>query len=66
MRVIKRDGREVDFDTERIRRAIESANGVMPENERLTAEDIRSLVDRVTDKMVLGLVVNSYAFLCGV
>ena len=50
MRVIKRDGREVNFDGERIRRAIESANGVMSESERLTAEDIRSLVERVTEK----------------
>ena len=52
MRVIKRDGREVNFDGERIRRAIELANGVMAESERLTAEDIRSLVERVTEKCV--------------
>ena len=50
MKVIKRDGREVPFDTERIRRAIESANAVMPEVERLTAEDINSLAERVTEK----------------
>ena len=63
--MIKRDGREVNFDTERIRKAIGSANEVMPENERLTAEDIESLTERVTYKMVLlGKVGNySYVFL---
>ncbi len=50
MRVIKRDGREVDFDAGRIRRAIESANGVMAEKERLTAENLASIVERVTEK----------------
>ena len=50
MRVIKRDGREVDFDAGRIRRAIESANGVMAEKERLTAENLASIVGRVTEK----------------
>ena len=50
MKVIKRDGREVPFDAERIRRAIESANAVMPEVERLTAEDINSLAERVSEK----------------
>lgn len=38
------------FDAERIRRAIESANAVMPEVERLTAEDINSLAERVSEK----------------
>lgn len=50
MKVIKRDGREVNFDAERIRHAIESANEVMSENERLTAEDIDSLTERVAEK----------------
>ena len=48
--MIKRDGREVNFDAERIRHAIESANEVMSENERLTAEDIDSLTERVAEK----------------
>ena len=50
MRVIKRDGREVDFDAGRIRRAIESANGVMAEKERLTVESLARIVERVTEK----------------
>ena len=48
--MIKRDGREVNFDAGRISRAIGSANEVMPEKERLTAENIEILTERVAKK----------------
>ena len=48
MKVVKRDGREVQFDAEKIRRAIESANAEVSENCKLTADGIESLVRKVT------------------
>jgi ribonucleoside-triphosphate reductase len=47
MKVIKRNGAEVDFNADKIRRAIESANNEVLEADRLTAENINNLVAQI-------------------
>lgn len=44
MKVIKRDGRAVDFDQSKIKIAIEKANQEVKKSERATKEDIKSIV----------------------
>lgn len=44
MKVIKRNGRSQDFDTDKIVRVVSSANESVPENERITDEQITKLV----------------------
>ena len=43
MKVIKRDGRAVDFDREKIRVAIEKANQEVRPKERATKEEIKDM-----------------------
>lgn len=50
MRVIKRDGREVEFDREKIYNAIFKANRELPSGERLTIEEIGALTDCVVGR----------------
>ena len=52
MKIIKRSGSEVPFDIEKIVNAIKAANGEVPENERLTDEQI-------------ALAAHSVEWLCG-
>lgn len=47
MRVIKRDGREVEFDALKIYNAIRSANAEVKESDRLSDDAIWSIVDRI-------------------
>ena len=48
MRVIKRDGREVQFDAEKIQQAIKAANEDISEQDKLSSNDIEALVSKVT------------------
>ena len=50
MRVIKRDGREVPFDSEKIRAAVEAANREEKQRQRLSETEVGVLVDRVERK----------------
>ena len=43
MKVIKRNGTEVDFDINKIIHAIEGANNEVPENEQLTESEINTI-----------------------
>ena len=47
MKVIKRDGTTVEFDSDKIVRAIEKANMVVGEQERLTKEEIHKIASIV-------------------
>lgn len=47
MKVIKRDGTEVPFDEEKIRRAIRAANSDVAENDRLSEDDAGFLVQTI-------------------
>ena len=47
MRVVKRDGKIVDFDESRIKIAIGKANNEVDENERATEEEIEKIVEYV-------------------
>ena len=44
MKVIKRDGRAVDYDKQKIVVAIEKANKEVRRNERVSKEEINSIV----------------------
>ena len=48
MRIIKRNGSEVDFDSAKIAAAIRKANAAADVSERLSASDIEEMTDRVT------------------
>ncbi len=48
MRIIKRNGSEVDFDSAKIAAAISKANAAADVSERLSASDIEEMTDRVT------------------
>ena len=50
MKVIKRDGKSVDFDPEKIRVAISKANDCVAEDDRITDRQIENIV-----KYVMGL-----------
>ena len=47
MQVVKRDGRSVEFDRQKIRVAIGKANGEVPKKERATAKDIDAIIDYI-------------------
>ncbi len=50
MKVIKRDGRAVEFDRSKIEIAIEKANKEVREKERATKEEIKSIINYVTEQ----------------
>lgn len=47
MRVVKRDGKIVDFDESRIKIAIGKANNEVDESQRATEEEIEKIVEYV-------------------
>ncbi len=49
MKVIKRDGRAVDFDREKIRVAIQKANGEVRPKERATKEEVKEIITYIED-----------------
>ena len=49
MQVIKRDGTSVDFDQEKVRKAIGKANHEVSKKERATEEEIENIVDYIMD-----------------
>ena len=49
MKIIKRDGRAVDYDREKIRIAIEKANNDVRELERASKEDIKNIIKYIED-----------------
>lgn len=49
MKVIKRDGRAVDFDREKIRVAISKANNEVKTKERATRDDIKQIIAYIED-----------------
>ena len=49
MKVIKRDGRAVDFDREKIRVAISKANNEVKQKERATKDDIKQIIAYIED-----------------
>ena len=49
MKVIKRDGRAVEFDRNKIEIAIEKANKEVREKERATKEEIKSIINYVME-----------------
>ncbi|MCR5223536.1 MAG: anaerobic ribonucleoside-triphosphate reductase [Bacilli bacterium] len=44
MKVIKRDGHSVDYDTEKIKKAIAGANREVPEEERATEAEVKKII----------------------
>lgn len=48
MKIIKRSGKEVDFDQNKITNAIIKANLTVDENEQLTEKQIAKIVDDIT------------------
>ena len=49
MKVIKRDGRAVDYDREKIAVAIEKANQEVKSKERATKQEIKDIIQYVED-----------------
>ena len=49
MKVIKRDGRAVDFDREKVRVAIEKANKEVKLKERATKEEIKEIIEYIEE-----------------
>ena len=49
MKVIKRDGRAVDFDQEKIRVAISKANQEVKPRERATKEQIKEIINYIEE-----------------
>ena len=50
MKLIKRNGAEVNFDREKIYAAIMKANAAVEESERIAEECAREITDRVVDR----------------
>ena len=48
MKIIKRDGREVDFNINKIKKAIQSANSEVTRNDKLSQQDIIDITNKVT------------------
>ena len=48
MKIIKRDGREVDFNINKIKKAIQSANSEVTRNDKLPQQDIIDITNKVT------------------
>jgi ribonucleoside-triphosphate reductase len=49
MKVIKRDGREVDYDKSKIKIAVEKANAEVRKKERATEEEIKSIIEYIEE-----------------
>ena len=49
MKVIKRDGRIVDYDKSKIKIAVEKANKEVVEKEKATNQDIRIITDYIEE-----------------
>ncbi len=49
MKIIKRDGRAVDYDREKIRVAIEKANNEVRAKDKATKEDIKDIIKYIED-----------------
>ena len=49
MKVIKRDGRVVDYDREKISVAIQKANKEVKPKERASKEDIKTVIEYIED-----------------
>ena len=49
MKIIKRDGRAVDYDREKIRVAIEKANKEVKQRERASKEDIKGIIEYIEE-----------------
>ena len=49
MKIIKRDGRAVDYNREKIQIAIEKANREVREKERATKEDIKEIITYIEE-----------------
>lgn len=49
MKVIKRDGREVDYDRAKVVTAIEKANGEVRSKERASKEDIKEIINYIEE-----------------
>ena len=47
MKVIKRDGRAVEYERTKIEIAIEKANNEVRENEKVSKEEIKNIIDYV-------------------
>ena len=47
MKVIKRDGRAVDYDRTKIQIAIEKANGEVTDSNRASKEDIKGIISYI-------------------
>lgn len=50
MKIIKRDGREVDYDRSKIITAITKANAEVPDEEKITDESIESIVEFIESR----------------
>lgn len=50
MKIIKRDGREVDYDRSKIITAISKANAEVPEEEKIDQEKIEEIVEYIEDR----------------
>ena len=50
MNIIKRSGKEVHFEAEKIQNAVQKANRTVKEEEHLTVDQIRNIVQAVTAK----------------
>ena len=50
MKIIKRDGREVDYDRSKIITAISKANAEVPEEERISPERIETIVEYIESR----------------
>ncbi len=50
MKIIKRDGREVDYDRSKIVTAISKANAEVPEEERISPERIETIVEYIESR----------------
>ena len=49
MKIIKRDGTIVEYNSEKIKIAIQKANKEVQKKERATEEDIKSIIDYIED-----------------
>ena len=49
MKIIKRDGRVVDYDRQKIAVAIEKANGEVRGREKASKEDIKEIINYIED-----------------
>ena len=50
MKVVKRDGTIVDYDSEKIKVAIQKANNEVPRKEKCTKENIEDIIKYIEDR----------------